>query len=288
MSILVDEQEGLFVTQALEVHVVHTCNLHCDGCKHYSNYNHSGRLDPATYRDWITGWAKKIKPQKMRLLGGEPTLHPDLISFLYITREVWPDTSIFITTNGYFLDRHPLLFEAMKDTNARLSMSIHSNDLAYRAKTDPIRAAIRKHREESGIDLMETDVTEVWTKNYHGTGATMKPYQDGAPQESWKHCSAKNCMQLHENRLWKCGPLAYLEMQLEKFDLLDDPDWHPYLNYQSLGLEASPEEMRAFLSKGPESACAMCPAAPPHIKDKTTDWKQSFNSKTKTSGSKAA
>lgn len=288
MSILVEENDGLFMTKALEVHVVHTCNLHCDGCKHYSNYNHSGRLDPATYRDWITGWAKKIKPQKMRLLGGEPTLHPDLISFLYITREIWPETSIFITTNGYFLDRHPLLFEAMKDTNTRLSMSIHSNDPAYRAKTDPIRNAIRKHRDENGIDLMETDVTEVWTKNYLGTGATMKPYQDRSPEESWTHCSAKNCMQLHENRLWKCGPLAYLGMQLEKFDLLEDPDWSPYLNYKSLGLEATPQEMRAFLSKGAEDACAMCPAAPPHVKNKTTDWKESFNSKSRAGRLKAA
>ncbi len=288
MTILIGENNGVFETRALEVHVTHTCNLHCDGCKHYSNYNHMGRLEVATYRDWITSWSKVLKPKKMRLLGGEPTLHPELVKFVYITREIWPETQIYLTTNGYFLDRHPDLIKALIDTNSRMSMSVHSKDPAYLKKVNPIREALKKHHEETGVDLMETDVTEVWTRNYIGTGADMKPYTDEAPEDSWEHCTAKYCMQLHENRLWKCAPLAYLPLQLEKFEIDHDPDWQDYLNYQSLGLEASQDEMRTFLAKEAESACAMCPAKPPYIKDKSTNWKENFNSPRKRSARKAA
>jgi organic radical activating enzyme len=288
MSILLSETNGVFKTRALEVHVTHTCNLHCDGCKHYSNYNHMGRLEVAAYRDWITSWSKHLQPKKIRLLGGEPTLHPELTKFLYITKEIWPETTIYITTNGYFLDRHPNLIKAMIDTNARMSLSVHSKDPAYLEKVNPIRDALKKYREETGVDLMETDVTEVWTRNYIGTGAEMKPYDDELPEESWEHCTAKYCMQLHENRLWKCAPIAYLGMQLEKFDLEYDPDWTAYMKYQSLGLEATQDEMREFLSREAEPVCGMCPAKPPFIKDKTTDWKDSFNAKRKRPARKAA
>ncbi len=276
MSTILEEVNGVFRTRAIDVHVTHVCNLHCDGCKHYSNYNHKGSLEVATFRDWISAWSRVLEPKRLHLLGGEPTLHPELTEFLYVAREVWPRTVLHITTNGYFLDRHPNLLQVMIETNARLSLSVHSKDPAYLAKIDPIREGLRKHREETGVDLMESDETEVWTRTYTGVGYSMKPYKDNAPRESWTHCNAKYCMQLHDNRLWKCAPVAYLRMQLEKFDLTTDPDWLPYLNYKSLGLEASPDEMREFLSRESELVCGMCPAKPPRILDKTIDWKGGF------------
>ncbi len=288
MSILLDEVDGVFRTRALEVHVTHVCNLHCDGCKHYSNYNHKGRLAVSTFREWISAWSKVLQPKKLRLLGGEPTLHPHLPEFLYAAREIWPETVTYIGTNGHFLDRHPTLLQALIDTQSRLTLSLHSKDPAYLAKINPIREGLRRYREETGVDLMETDVTEVWTKNYLGVGASMKPYADKAPRDSWTHCTAKHCMQLHENRLWKCAPVAYLGMQLEKFALTADPDWVPYLKYQSLGLEASHVEMREFLARESEPVCGMCPARPPYVMNKTIDWQDSFSAPRRRTGKRAA
>ncbi len=276
MSFLISETNNVFEIKALEVHVTHTCNMHCDGCKHYSNYNHKGHLDVAEFKRWIAGWSKTVKPKKFRLLGGEPTLNPQLTDFVYAVHECWPETQIYITTNGHALAKHPHLLDAMIHTNARMSLSIHSNDAEYLKKIEPIRRGMEEYRKTSGIELMETDVTEVWTRNYLGTGHTMKPFNDENPEASWNNCSAKHCMQLHENRLWKCAPIAYLGMQLEKFDLLEDTDWFDYLNYKSLGLEATTEEMRAFFLKDQESICSMCPADPTYIPDKTIKWKGDF------------
>ena len=47
-------------------------------------------------------------------MGGEPTLHPDLTEFVYLTRRKWPNSYIEIVSNGFFLHRHPDLPEALK------------------------------------------------------------------------------------------------------------------------------------------------------------------------------
>ena len=277
MSILLGESDGLFHTRALEIHLTHACNFHCDGCKHYSNYNHSGMLSVADFQDWLRRWSRRIRPKKLRLLGGEPTLNPDLVEMVYIAHEIWPDITRQITTNGYFLDRHPGLLDAVIATRTRIGMSIHSNEPAYLKKIAPIRAGLEAFQAETGAHLFFEDVDEIWTRNYVGTGYTMRPYQDGKRRESWENCvSSRNCMQLHENRLWKCPPIAYLRMQLEKFNLTDHQDWSAYLGYASLGLEAGDDELREFLSREDEFICAMCPASPPHVRDKTIDWRAEF------------
>ena len=53
-------------------------------------------------------------------------------------------------------------------------------------------------------------------------------------------------------------------------------DWSGYLAYGSLGPEADDDEMRAFLGREDEFICAMCPAQPPHLRDKSIDWRAEF------------
>ncbi len=277
MSILLGENDGLFQTRALEIHLTHTCNLHCDGCRHYSNYNHAGMLSVAEFRDWLGQWSKRIRPNKLRLLGGEPTLNPGLVEMVHIAHEIWPETVRQITTNGYFLDRHPDLLDAVIATGTRIGMTIHSSDPAYLKKVAPIRDGLEAFRKRTGAKLFIEEVDEIWTRSYLGTGDTMRPFTDDDPRRSWENCvSARYCMQLHENRLWKCAPIAYLRMQLEKFGLTDQADWSGYLAYGSLGLEADDDEMRDFLGREDEFICAMCPVQPPHLHDKSIDWRAEF------------
>ncbi len=277
MSMLVDRRDGVFVTRALEIHVAHVCNLHCDGCKHYSNYNHKGMLSPDDCRAWLGAWSKRIQPKKLRLLGGEPTLNPDLVEIIRIARAALPDTVIQMTTNGFFLDRHPGLLDTLIETRTRLAMTLHSQDADYLARIGPIREGLEAFHARTGANLLFEDVDEIWVRHYKGDGAGMRPYNDGDARRSWVNCqSSKFCMQLHENRLWKCPPIAYLRMQLDKFGLSQRPDWSPYLGYAGIGLEASDRELEEFLSREEESICAMCPAKPPRMPGKSIAWKPEY------------
>src|SRR5437870_10510402 len=86
--------------ERLELHVTHACNLACESCSHYSNHNHHGNLTLAEADRWMAGWSKRLAVSEFHLLGGEPTIHPELVSFVHLARQHWPDTIIKIRTNG--------------------------------------------------------------------------------------------------------------------------------------------------------------------------------------------
>jgi hypothetical protein len=88
----------------------------------------------------------------------------------------------------------------------------------------------------------------------------MEPFDDRQPRLSWENCTAKNCYQLFEGRIWKCAPLAYLKLQEAKYALSEQ--WRPYLHYQALQPDCTPDELAAFLAKEDESCCSMCASRP--------------------------
>ncbi|SLN45624.1 radical SAM protein [Oceanibacterium hippocampi] len=276
MSILVGRKDGRFEIKALEIHITHACNLHCDGCRHYSNYNHKGELSLDQYKDWLSSWAERVTPRKFRLLGGEPTLNQQLVPMIYYAAELWPDATRQLTTNGYFLHRHEGLIEALTATNTRVALTIHSKDPTYMKRVREFEDALNIHGEKTGVNLFHNDRTDVWSHYYKGVGSTMRPFDDKNPRQSWEKCPCRFCPQIHENRLWKCPPIAYLPMQLKKFGLTDHPQWRDYARYDSLGLEGSDAEFEDFLTREEEPICGMCPANPVYVQEKTMDWKKEF------------
>lgn len=93
-------------TDLIEIDVTYLCNLHCANCNrscaqapeslHMSVQQMTEFVDNslATGRLW----------QRIRVLGGEPTLHPEfdlLLSELLRYKETFPETHIQIVTNGH-------------------------------------------------------------------------------------------------------------------------------------------------------------------------------------------
>lgn len=92
----------------LEYHLVDSCNLKCAGCSHYSSL-----LNKLTYtklEDIITDLTllkNKIGDNlaELRLLGGEPLLHPQICECLSEIRKLFPKTILVIVTNGILLKK---------------------------------------------------------------------------------------------------------------------------------------------------------------------------------------
>ena len=63
-----------------------------------------------------------------------------------------------------------------------------------------------------------------------------------------------------EGQIWKCAPLAYLKLQAKKYHLSDQ--WNPYLQYQPLRPDCTPDELNAFFAKQDEPCCSMCSSKP--------------------------
>ena len=94
----------------LEYHLVHSCNLKCAGCSHYSSL-----LDKLTFisKEQIEIEMNLLRTRTnngdaliwLRLLAGEPLLHPDLTDCLNIIRNIFPKTRIILVTNGINLHK---------------------------------------------------------------------------------------------------------------------------------------------------------------------------------------
>lgn len=94
----------------LEYHLVDSCNLKCAGCSHYACL-----LDKLTYtklEDIITDLSllkSKVGDNltTLRLLGGEPLLHPQICECLKEIRNLFPKVNMVIVTNGILLKKMP-------------------------------------------------------------------------------------------------------------------------------------------------------------------------------------
>lgn len=158
----------------------------------------------------MAGWSGRLVVDEFHLLGGEPTIHPELPAFVTLVRRHWPKAFIRIRTNGFFLHRHPDLPKLLADdTRAAISIAVHHDSPEYLEKLRPILDLIARWKREYAIQIDIDPSFTNWTRRYQGFGAAMRPYEDGSARKSWEICSARHCKQLFEGKIWKCAPLAY-------------------------------------------------------------------------------
>jgi hypothetical protein len=261
-----------FDIEYLELLITHKCNMHCDGCANYSNFNLKREMKFDDNQEYIRLWSRKLAPKSLRILGGEPTLKDDLVDYIWFLHSVWPDADRQLVTNGSFLHRHTDLPDALRETNTSLHLSFHSNDPKY---LESVRPAIALLKSWDDVRVSYSDYRK-FVRLYRGMGRTMLPYEDNDAVQSWLHCPARRCKTIAGGRLWKCPPIMGLRSVLEKFGIEDSPDWKPYLAYKGLGLDATDDELKKFLEIGPEHICKMCPKNPaPYAKDVyNIDWER--------------
>ena len=244
----------------LQIHVAHSCNLHCESCSHYANQGHRGIVALDEAERWMRLWNRRLSPQIFALLGGEPAMHPQLTEFVRMARKYWPEAELQLITNGLLLKRHHDLPAALRETDTCVCLSIHHGSRSYQEKLRPVLELVETWERSQGIRVQYLHSHRVWTRRYKGFGSAMEPFDDGQPRLSWENCVAKGCYQLFEGKIWRCAPLAYLKLQAAKYELSER--WQPYLNYQPLPPECTPEELAAFLAKEEEPCCGMCAREP--------------------------
>jgi len=115
-------------------HLLTGCNLACHHC--YINPEQHGNkmVDRATMAAWLKLFAAPEQETNLIILGGEPTLHPDLAFGVKTARELGY-SSVTIDTNGYLF--HDIL-EKITPEEAVLSFSL---DGPTSAVNDPLRGA---------------------------------------------------------------------------------------------------------------------------------------------------
>lgn len=101
-------------------HILTACNLSCTHC--YINKEQHGveTLDKQTIKDWLKLFYDSEKKSNLILLGGEPTLHPDLAEIIVFAKEL--GFAVTVDSNGYLF--HDLLENTTPEQLDYLSFSL--------------------------------------------------------------------------------------------------------------------------------------------------------------------
>ncbi|MDY0352142.1 MAG: radical SAM protein [Desulfobulbaceae bacterium] len=113
-------------------HILTACNLSCRHCYINASQHGTETLSAATVIDWLRLFARPEEPSNLILLGGEPTLHPDLPSIIRAAKSM--RFAVTVDTNGYLF--HDFLNRVTPKELDYLSFSLDGPDAAV---NDPIR-----------------------------------------------------------------------------------------------------------------------------------------------------
>lgn len=118
-----------------EFYMTNVCNLACDHCNRYNNYAFAGHETWADYADEYAKWAEVLNLIDIGILGGEPMLNPDFLSWVRGPAMLWPNCHVAIITNGTQLDRWPTLYDELVKLGGRVWLNVSEHDTTRGNKT---------------------------------------------------------------------------------------------------------------------------------------------------------
>lgn len=141
-------------TNTLQLFITNKCNLRCRGC-FYQDKLGKGEMTFEEYSDYVSQYAMGV--QKVILLGGEPTIHPELEKMLELNNDLGLKTTIY--TNGFDLKR----FEGTSLPNVSIRIGVYGSNSSEKplSQVDRISSPIDMVymlRRDNVQELMETAI----------------------------------------------------------------------------------------------------------------------------------
>lgn len=226
----------------LEFHLTDHCNLNCKGCSHFCPIADKNYLIIDTFiRDMKRLCEIFAIISRIRIMGGEPLLHPLVATFAEETRRNFPHSSISIVTNGILLpSMSPIFYETLHNNKVSLDISVYP---IVREKISSYILLASKY--EIPINLTYVDE---FRKDLNASGNSDKNY-------IFKQCNNKNCTFLRNGNIFHCRIPALSNIANKKFGLNIPGD-----SYIDIHTNVSAADILEFLSQ-PSSACTYCTKA---------------------------
>lgn len=189
----------------LETHIVNGCNLKCKGCSHFSNlYTSDDVVDFGQYEKDMVRMGELSDIIRLRLLGGEPLLNPNILQYLKIARQVFPDTDIHVATNGILIPKcSEEVLQYMAENNILFAITLYKTII-------PMKNSMVSRLESYGVPF----------NLYENVGKFEKMLTLCGNKDSKRNieiCSRKICLTLKEGKLYRCAISAHIAKYNEKF-----------------------------------------------------------------------
>lgn len=201
---------------SIEVHLVDHCNLNCESCTHFCPVSKPVYADiTGILRDLLRLNAIHCTPQILKLLGGEPLLHPELTENLWKFRGMCPNSEIIIWTNGLKLPKMPnMFFKYCELFNIKVVITPYF-------KTPEVAELVQKY---SFISYDPYFNGNFWTSPLRQL--------PGDAHINYEHCWIKTgrCTILREGKLYQCAFPAYIDKLNERFNTSFQVQWADYVD----------------------------------------------------------
>lgn len=189
---------------AAEYNLTDHCNLKCAGCNHVSPLLPQKFADPAEFQRDLTALAQVLHLGELKILGGEPLLHPALPEFLRHARASGLADEITLVTNGLLLHRcDPAVF-ALID---RLWISVYPG-IKLPIETSGLETLSKKH--DFKLELKAVDGFRCTTVNERHRDVVLV-------QQIFQRCElahVRSCHTIDRGYYFKCSPAPFLTVRL--------------------------------------------------------------------------
>ena len=228
----------------LEIEITEFCNLNRAGCCDCSNLATQKRFydleeykkDLARMRELFSGI------DKLRLMGGEPFLNPQIADYVISAKELFPESDLRIVTNGIMLPRiDKSLLRELRDAGAFL-------DISNYPPTRKLRRKIKEALDASGIGYNFGPPMRYFFKAFLDKPAL-------SADTSFGNCIFSHCHMLGHGRLAPCS-YAYCAGRLNERFGTD----YPEDDFIGIYSDISPEEIVRRFSRT-HKFCGYCSPA---------------------------
>jgi len=233
--------------KAAEYNLTEHCNLRCAGCSHSSELLPKKFAEVKEFQRDLAVLSQVLHLKELKLLGGEPLLHPDLLEFLRCARASGLAEEITLVTNGLLLHRcDPATFELID----RLWVSLYPG-VRLRVEERELESLSKRHNFK--LELKRIDSFRVTMLNSRHRDATLvrRIFGQCALAHDW------SCHTVHQGYYFKCSPAPFLTGRLAlRGESVQNRDSDGVRIHDNPRLR---EELEAYLrDEEPLEACYYC------------------------------
>lgn len=130
----------------IEFWAVKHCNLNCKGCSSCSPIAEKWFLDIERLKNDLKRLSDlKIEIKNIAVLGGEPLLHPHIDKIFDVVKEVYPECSLELLTNGLLLPKMPETFWLNCEKN-KVKIKVTCFPIMNQPVRDEIEQLLNRHK----------------------------------------------------------------------------------------------------------------------------------------------
>lgn len=261
------------------VYIGNNCNLSCEQCVTFSNFNFKKWFKWQENSDAYYTWSLKVDFKNIYVFGGEPYANPELRMWCRELKDLWPESNFWILTNGTYLKNNIDLTKELIDMGYVIQVSC-KDEKFFQEVTELIPDLINDYSTSRNEDSRSRPYTNSYITTYHNDkrilmevyedfyflSSSVKEIKDGVlhfyntdAELTHSKCPMIPCNVLLNGFLYKCSFMASFSEARYQFEF-EKSAYKLLKKYKPGNPYSDISEIAQFLKnlKNPIDQCSLC------------------------------